>query len=130
MDSIYKKVAGLQGIPAVINIAGTVFVFLNYEIYQFAGFFLGALLGVILSVIWVLQIKEALYSHAIRLMKITFKGLLIKVAVFLVFMILAYAAMDFDIMFFAVSFFIALFLSAIIEIWFYTTLIRKIKKNN
>jgi len=128
MDSIYKKVSGLQVIPAVINIAGTVFVFFNYEAPQFAGFILGAILGIILSVIWVLQIREALYSHAIRLMKITFKGLLIKVAVFLIFMTLAYAALDFNIVFFAVSFFIALFLSAIIEIWFYTTLIKKIKE--
>ena len=128
MDSIYKKVAGLQVIPAVINIAGMIYVFFNYGTPQFAGFFLGAILGIILSVIWVLQTKKALYSHAIRLMKITFKGLLIKVIVFLIFMTLAYAALDFDIVFFAGSFFIALFLSAIIEIWFYTTLIKKFKE--
>jgi len=128
MDSVYKKVAGLQAIPAVINIAGTVYVFFNYGSPQFKGFLLGAILGIILSLVWVLQIKDAFYSHAIRLMKITFKGLMIKVAVFLVYMILAYAALDFSIVFFAVSFFISLFLSAIIEIWFYTTLIKKNKK--
>lgn len=130
MDSIYKKVAGLQAIPAVINVAGTVFVFINYEMLQFKGFLLGAILGIILSVIWVKQIKEALNSHAIRLFKITFKGLLIKVIVFLIYVTLAYAILDFSIVFFAASFFISLFLSAIIEIWFYTTLIKKIKKTD
>ena len=130
MDSIYKKVAGLQAIPAVINVAGTVFVFLNYGSPQFKGFLLGAILGIILSVIWVKQIKEALHSHAVRLFKITFKGLLVKVIVFLIYITLAYAILDFSIVFFAASLFIALFLSAIIEIWFYTTLIKKIKKTD
>lgn len=128
MDSIYKKVAGLHVIPAVINIAGSVFVFLNYTSPEFTGYISGTLLGIILSIIWIMQINKAASSHAIRLMKITFKGLLVKVAVFLVYMAVIYALLEFSIVFFAASFFIALFLSAIIEIWFYSTLIKQNKK--
>jgi hypothetical protein len=128
MDSIYKKVAGLHIIPAVINIAGTVFVFFNYNVSEFTGYISGALLGIILSIVWVMQINKVVDSHAIKLMKITFKGLLVKVAIFFVYVAIVYAVFEFSIVFFAASFFIALFISAIIEIWFYSTLIKKNKK--
>lgn len=128
MDSIYKKVAGLHVIPAVINIAGTVYVFFNYNKPEFTGYILGALLGVILSLIWIVQINKAADSHAIKLLKITFKGLMVKVVIFLIYMAIVYAVFEFSIVFFAVSFFIALFISAIIEIWFYSTLIKQNKK--
>jgi hypothetical protein len=128
MDSIYKKVAGLHVVPAVINIAGSVFVFLSYNGIEFTGYILGTLLGIILSVIWIIQINKAGDSHAVKLLKITFKGLMIKVAVFFVYMALVYSIFEFSIVFFAVSFFIALFISALIEIWFYSTLIKQNKK--
>ena len=124
MDNIYSKVIRLHFIPAAVNFAGAVYVFLNYELFQFTGYLLGAILGLILSVIWLFQVKDALHSHAIKLMKITFKGLLAKLIAFVIFMTLVYFLSDFSIFFFAVSLFIALVISAIIEIWFYTTLIK------
>lgn len=131
MDRIFKKVAGLQIIPAVINIAGAIFVFMNYDQFQFKGYVLGALLGVILSIIWAMQeAKTALHPHAIKLLKITFKGLIVKVVIFFIFMSIAYAVFEFSKTFFSISFFIALFISAIVEIWYYTTLIKKNKQQN
>lgn len=131
MDRAFKKVVGLQAIPAVINIAGAVFVFLNFDQLQFTGYVIGALLGVILSIGWVMQeSKTALHPHAIKLLKITFKGLFVKVIIFLIFMTIVYAFFEFSKLFFVISFFIALFISAIVEIWYYTTLIKKGRLQN
>ncbi len=131
MDRVFKKVVGLQAIPAVVNIAGAVFVFFNFEQPEFTGYVIGAILGVVLSIGWVMQeSKTALQPHAIRLLKITFKGLFLKVIIFLIFMSFVYAFFEFSKAFFVISFFIALLISAIVEIWYYTTLIKKGRLQN
>lgn len=131
MDRVFKRVVGLQVIPAVINIAGAIFVFMNFEQFEFVGYVLGALLGVIISMVWAMQeSKTALHSHAIKLLKVTFKGLVVKVIIFLIFMSIAYAFFDFSKVFFTIAFFIALFVSAVVEIWYYTILIKKNKQQN
>lgn len=131
MDRVFKKVVGLQAIPAVVNIVGAVFVFFNFDQPEFTGYVIGALLGVILSIGWVMQeSKTASHFHAIKLLKITFKGLFVKVIIFLIFMSFVYAFFEFSKTFFVISFFIALFISAVVEIWYYTTLIKKGRLQN
>jgi hypothetical protein len=122
MEKKYKVAVVLSFIPALINIAVLVYGFLNFTNPGFTGYFIGTILAIVLSVIWLIQIKGTAGSHALKLFKITIKGFLIKLIVFIIFITGIYYCIDFDRKFFAASFFIALFLGAIIELWFYSSM--------
>jgi len=122
MENKYKVAVALNCIPALVNIAGSVYVFFNFTGFQFSGYLTGTVLGILLSVMWLLQVKKAFGSHAIKLLKVTFKAFFIKFIVFIIFIAGLYNLYNFSRTFFAAAFFIALSLSAVIEIWFYASL--------
>lgn len=125
MENRYKKAVALNAIPAVVNIAVSVYLFFYFTGFQFSGYLLGTILGIILSALWLLQVKSEFNSHAIKLLKITFKAFFIKFIVFLIFIVGIYNIFNFSRVFFAASFFIALFMSAVIELWFYASLTKE-----
>jgi len=122
MEKKYKTAIALNVIPAVVNLVVSGYFFFNFTLLQFAGYFIGSILGILLSIMWLIQVRKAFGSHAIRLLKITFKGFFVKFIVFIVFISGVYSLVKFNRTFFAASFFIALFLSAIIELWFYASI--------
>ncbi len=125
MEEKYKMAAAFHVIPALVNISGSVYVFTSRDLMEFSGYFIGTLLGIILSVIWLLQVKKVLGTHALKLIQITFKAFLVKVLFFLVFIIGVYALFKFSRSYFAMAFFIAVFISAVIELWFYASIVKK-----
>jgi len=125
MEKKYKVAVALSILPALVNIAVSGYCFFNFKEFEFTGYLIGTILGIILSFIWLVQVKKALGSHAIKLLKITFKGFFIKFIVFLVFIAGVYSMFNFSRIFFAASFFIALFMSAVVELWFYASLIKE-----
>lgn len=127
MEKKYKVAVALNIVPALVNIAVCGYGFINFTTLQFYGYLIGTILGILLSAMWLVQVKRALGTHAIRLLKITFKGFFVKVSVFIIFIAGVYYLVNFSRTYFAISFFIALLLSAVIEIWFYASLI---KENN
>ncbi len=122
MENKYKVAVAASFIPALVNIAGSVYVFMNFSMFQFSGYLTGTILGIILSVMWLMQVRKAFGSHAIKLLKVTFKAFFLKFLVFLIFIAGVYYLYNFSRTFFAASFFISLSLSAVIEIWFYASL--------
>jgi hypothetical protein len=122
MEKKYKVAVILSFIPALINIAVLAYGISNFEKTEFTGYSMGTILAVILSIIWLIQARRAVGSHAIKLFKITLKGLLIKFVVFFIFIISIYYYVDFNRKFFAASFFLALFIGAVIELWFYSSM--------
>ena len=122
MEKKYKVAVLLSFIPGIINIAVLVYGFSNFTEPQFTGYLMGTILAIALSGIWLIQVKRAAGSHAIKLLKITFKGFLIKFIVFFIFIIGIYNLIDFSREFFAASFFLALFIGAVIELWFYSSI--------
>jgi len=127
MEKKYKVAVALNTVPAIFNLAVSGYGFFHFTGLQFSGYLTGTILGIILSVIWLIQVKKALGSHAIKLLKLTFKGFFIKFIVFLVFIVGVYSLFNFSRIFFAVSFFIALLMGAFIELWFYASLIKENK---
>jgi hypothetical protein len=125
MDTKYKMAAFFHIIPAVANIAGTVYLLNGPDKQQFTGYLLGTVLGIILSIIWLIQVKKALGTHAIRLLKITFTGFLVKLIFFIIFIAGVYYVFRFSRTYFAMAFFLAVFISAIIELWFYASFIKQ-----
>lgn len=122
MENKYKAAVALNALPALVNIAASVYVFFYFSQSQFSGYLMGTILGIILSVMWLLQVKKAFGSHALKLLKITFKGFFVKFIVFIIFIIGVYNLFSFSRTFFAISFFIAIAMNAIIELWFYASL--------
>lgn len=125
MENKYKMAVVFNTIPAIINIIVLIYIFFNLSGMHFRGYFIGTVLGIILSVIWLIQVKKAFGSHAIRLLKITLVGFLIKFLVFVIFIAGFYYLIQFNRTYFAVSFFIALLMSSVIELWFYASLINQ-----
>jgi len=127
MEKKYKVAVVLNALPAFVNIAVSGYGFFNFTRTQFSGYLIGTILGILLSGMWLMQVKKALGSHAIKLLKVTFKGFFVKFIVFIIFVSGVYYLFNFSRIYFAASFFIALFMGAIIELWFYASLI---KENN
>ena len=127
MEKKYKVAVALNALPALINVAVSGYGFFHFTSLQLSGYLIGTILGIILSVLWLMQVRKAFGSHAIKLLKITFTGFFIKFIVFLFFIVGVYSFLNFSRIFFAISFFVALFMSAVIELWFYASLI---KENN
>lgn len=122
MEKKYKAAVALSLLPAVVNIAVCFYGSFNFGALQYRGYLIGTILGIILSVMWLIQVRKAFGTHAIKLLSITFSGFFIKFAVFFVFIAGVYYLINFSRMFFAISFFIALIFSAVIELWFYADL--------
>jgi len=127
MENKYKAAVALNVVPALVNLTVSGYVFFNYSQSQFSGYLTGTILGIILSVMWLIQVRKAFGSHALKLLKITFKGFFVKFIVFIIFIIGVYNLIPFSRTFFAVSFFIAIALNAVIELWFYASLTRENK---
>lgn len=122
MEKKYKTAVVLNFIPAIVNIIISGYIFFNFTRPEFSGYLIGTILGVLLSVLWLIQVRKAFGSHAIKLLKITFKGFFVKFFVFILFIFGVYSLYKFSRTFFAASFFIALALSAVIELWFYASI--------
>jgi len=127
MDKKYKVAVTLSFIPALINIAVLVYGLSKFTEPQLTGYLIGTILAIVLSIIWLIQVKSAAGSHAIKLFKITLKGFLIKFVVFIIFITGIYYYVDFSRKFFAASFFLALFIDAVIELWFYSSINKEAK---
>ncbi len=127
MEKKYKMAVALNALPALVNISISGYGYFNFSALQLSGYIIGTVLGILLSALWLIQVKKAMGTHAIKLLKLTFKGFFIKFIVFVVFIVGVYSMFNFSRTFFALSFFIALFISAVIELWFYASLI---KENN
>jgi len=127
MESKYKVAAALSMLPALVNSAVCFYGLFSFNSLQFRGYLIGTILGIILSVMWLIQVRKALGTHAIKLLTITFSGFFIKFAVFLIFIAGVYYLINFSRIYFAISFFIALMISAVIELWFYAGLINEKK---
>lgn len=125
MEEKYKMAAAFHVIPAIVNIAGSVYVLSNQDMMRSRGYIIGTVLGIILSIIWLLQVKKAMGAHALKLIKITFSAFLVKVMFFLVFIAGVYRFFPFSRTYFAMAFFIAMFISAVIELWFYASTVQK-----
>jgi hypothetical protein len=127
MEKKYKVAAALNTLPALVNIAVCGYGFFYFGNIQYRGYVIGTILSIILSILWLMQVKKALGTHAIKLLSITFTWFFIKFAVFLIFIAGVYYLINFSRTYFAISFFIALFISAVIELWFYSSLINEKK---
>ena len=125
MEEKYKMAAAFHIVPALVNISGSVYVFTTQDMMKFSGYTIGTVLGIILSVMWLTQVKKAMGTHALRLIKITFKAFIVKVLFFLVFILGVYSIYKFSRPYFAMAFFIAVFISAVIELWFYASITKK-----
>ena len=125
MEKKYKMAVALNALPALVNISVSGYGYYNFTAFQLSGYIIGTVLGILLSVLWLLQVKKAMGTHAIKLLKLTFKGFFVKFIVFVIFIVGVYSMFNFSRTFFALSFFIALFISAVIELWFYASLIKE-----
>lgn len=122
METKYRMAVIFNFIPAAVNVFVTVWFFVSFTSAEFRGYLLGTLLGIILSIIWLVQVRKASGSHAIKLLKLTYKWFFVKFIVLVVFIAGVYYLIEFSRIWFVVSFFVALAMSAVVELWFYSSI--------
>ena len=125
METKYRLAVIFNIIPAVVNIIVSVWFFVSFTGLDFRGYLLGTILGILLSVIWLVQVRNSFGAHAIKLLKVTYKWFFVKFIVFLVFVSAIYFMVEFNVTWFVISLLVALSMSAVIELWFYRAISRE-----
>ncbi|MCP4133438.1 MAG: hypothetical protein GY754_20890 [bacterium] len=124
MTQKYKKAILLMFIPAAINLAISIYFFQTKGWPQFQGYLIGTALCVIFSLSWVLQANKGLKSNFMVLLKLTFFGFLVKLAIFCLFLFGGYLLLGIDRFYFAGAFLLGTVMSLVIEVWFFLSLVK------
>ncbi len=130
MNNTLKKVTTLLLIPAVVNSAIAVYVFVTSGNGDFKGYIIGTVLSILLSYLWIWQIRKGIELNFIVLLKRTFWGFLIKLIVLFVVMFGGYKLILFNKFYFAFAFLLGSLLCVIIEIWYYLSIIKSDRDEN
>jgi hypothetical protein len=125
MNENYKKVIILLIVPGLLNTIATIYVFNNFSHNAFTGYLFGTILSIILTGIWLLQVKNGINANSIIFLKKSFKGFFLKLIVFLLFVFIGYHYLNFDRIYFAIAFFLGIFISIIIEVKFYLSIYKQ-----
>lgn len=128
MEVKVKKAVFLMCIPAVINTAVSVFLFLKGNNAVFQGYVTGTVLSAIFSFFWIWQVKKGIVSNPMVMLKVTFWGFLLKLSVLMLVTFGGYRLVPFDRVYFAIAFLIGILLTVLVEVWFYFSLVNSAKE--
>jgi len=114
---------------SVLNLAAGMYVFFKGTGAQFHGYMTGVVLAIILSGIWLWQVWNGVSVNFIVLLRFMMKGLMLRMAVLLLFIAGLYFFVSFDRLYFAIAFLAGMVLGLIIEVWFYQALLARERLN-
>ena len=118
MEDKFRKAFLLMLIPAIINIAASVYCYFNFNPYQFAGYLTGTILGIVFSALWLWMIKRVTVSNPFKVFKVTTLLFPVKLLVFVIVAFGSSLLMNIDQIFFGIAFLIATILTLIVEVRF------------
>ena len=130
MKKIFIKAVILICIPITLNIAITVYCFTSRSLPEFMGYFLGTLLSMFFSLVWVFIARKAITSNIMVMFTVTLASFPIKIFFLAIIALGGLFLMDMNQIFFGTSFLLGTILSLFVEVWFLITanrLQRKIK---
>ena len=113
-----KKVAILISIPTFINIAVTIFCYLQIGKSEFLGYLTGTILSLIFAIIWIWMAKKFSSSNILVIIAISLGTLPVKL---IIFAILAFGGVyyfNISKIYFAISFLFGVLASLIFELWY------------
>jgi hypothetical protein len=130
MKKIFIKAVILICLPIVLNIAITVYCFFNRSLPEFKGYFLGTMLSMFFSLVWIVIARKAITSNIMVMFTVTLASFPIKIMLLAVIALGGLFLLNMNQVFFGGSFLLGTILSLFVEVWFLITanrLQRKIK---
>lgn len=124
MDKVlFNKAIVRVVIASVLNLMAAGYVFFAFPPVRFRGYLVGALLAVVLSALWLRQVRNGVSANFIRLLRFTLGGLVLRLGILLLLVAAMSLLVIFDRMFFAMAFLAGTAMSVYIEVWFYQALL-------
>ncbi len=130
MKKLFIKAVILICLPIILNVAITVYCFSNRSLPEFKGYFLGTILSMFFSVVWIFIARKAITSNIMVMFTVTLASFPIKIVMLAVIALGGLFLLDMNQIFFGGSFLLGTILSLFVEVWFLVTanrLQRKLK---
>ena len=118
MKKIFVKAVILICIPIILNIAITVYCFTSRSLPEFKGYFLGTMLSMFFSLVWVFIARKAITSNIMVMFTVTLASFPIKIFFLAIIALGGLFLMDMNQIFFGTSFLLGTILSLFVEVWF------------
>lgn len=121
MEKIFKKAVVFICFPIILNIAITVYCFYHRSLPEFKGYFLGTMLSMFFSLVWVFIARKAIVSNIMVMFTVTLASFPIKIVFLAIIALGGLFLMNMDQIFFGSSFLLGTILSLFVEVWFLIT---------
>ncbi|MBP6990911.1 MAG: hypothetical protein KBC90_05330 [Spirochaetes bacterium] len=121
MKKIFIKAVIFICIPIFMNIGFTVYCFHNRSISEFKGYFLGTMLSMFFSLVWIFIARKAVTSNIMVMFTVTLASFPVKIIVLAIFALGGLFFLDMNQVFFGGSFLLGTILSLFVEVWFLIT---------
>jgi hypothetical protein len=118
MKKLFIKASILICLPIILNIAITVYCFLNRSLPEFKGYFLGTMLSMFFSFIWIFIARKAIVSNIMVMFTVTLASFPVKIIFLTVIALGGLFFFGMDQIFFGGSFLLGTILSLFVEVWF------------
>jgi hypothetical protein len=121
MKKIFIKAVILICFPIILNVAITVYCFLNRSLPEFKGYFLGTMLSMFFSLVWIFIARKAITSNIMVMFTVTLASFPVKIILLAVIALGGLFFLNMNQIFFGGSFLLGTILSLFVEVWFLIT---------
>lgn len=121
MKKIFIKSVILICVPIILNIGITVYCFNNRSISEFKGYFLGTLLSMFFSLVWIFIARKAVTSNIMVMFTVTLASFPIKIILLAIIALGGLFLLDMSQIFFGAAFLLGTILSLFVEVGFLIT---------
>jgi hypothetical protein len=108
----------LLSLPILLNIGITIYCFNYRGIPEFNGYFLGTLLSMFFSIVWIIIARKAITSNIMAMFTITLASFPIKIVFLVAIALGGLFLLNLNQFYFGVSFLLGTILSLFVEVWF------------
>ena len=128
MEKLFKKAVVLTSLPVILNSALTVYCFSARSLPQFKGYFIGTLLSLFFSVIWIFIARKALLANILVMFTVSLASFPIKIVFLALIALGGLYILGMDHIYFGFSFLLGTILSLFVEVWFLVSANKYIRK--
>lgn len=121
MKKIFVKAVILICLPIILNIGITIYCFNNRSLSEFKGYFLGTMLSMFFSLVWIFIARKAVTSNIMVMFTVTLASFPIKIVMLAIIALGGLFFLEMNQIFFGGSFLLGTMLSLFVEVWFLIT---------
>jgi hypothetical protein len=118
MKKIFIKAVIFICIPILLNIGITVYCFNNRTLSEFKGYFLGTMLSMFFSFVWIFIARKAVTSNIMVMFTVTLTSFPVKIILLAIIALGGLFLLEMNQIFFGGSFLLGTILSLFVEVWF------------